>query len=41
MPTQVTYPQKGLVTKKATKFRDISELQSALRSQIAEDLTEG
>ena len=29
------------VMKKATKFQDISELRSALRSQIPEVLTEG
>ena len=37
MSTQV---QKG-PAKKATKFQDISELRSALRSQIPEVLTEG
>lgn len=41
MSTQVTYPQQGPATKKATKFQDISELRSALRSQVPEVLTEG
>lgn len=41
MSTQASYPQKGPATKKATKSQDISELRSALRSQVPEVLTEG
>lgn len=41
MPTQVADPPQGSVTKKATKFRSISELQSTLCSQIPKVLTEG
>ena len=44
MPTQVNYPQirpRSDVKKKATTFRDFSELRSALHSQSPEILAEG
>jgi hypothetical protein len=41
MPTKVQNPPRLDANKNTTKFQDISELRSALRSQMPEILTEG